>query len=143
MCLSTASFGLVCALQRQSRCVGATWISASGKRRSPNHATWALRLHQKLEGAVEAFVYCPTVVELLAFLKPLHASEDDYVFRDALGKPFDAAQWRKRHWNQALRVKEIRPRKFYAIRHTYISIALSQRQDQMVGRAMWDLGRDD
>jgi hypothetical protein len=40
-------------------------------------------------------------------------------------KPFDAAQWRKRHWNQALRVKEIRPRKFYATRHTYISVALS------------------
>ena len=47
------------------------------------------------------------------------------VFRDAVTKPFDAAQWRKRHWNQALRVKEIRPRKFYATRLTYISVALS------------------
>ena len=40
-------------------------------------------------------------------------------------KPLDASAWRKRHWNKALRVRQIRPRKFYATRHTYISVALS------------------
>ena len=42
-----------------------------------------------------------------------------------MGKLLDAAQWRKRHWNKALRAKGIRPRKFYATRLTYISVALS------------------
>jgi integrase len=67
----------------------------------------------------------PTVVELLGFLKPLNAIETDYVFCEATGKPIDASEWRKRHWSKALRAKEIRPRKFYATRHTYISVALS------------------
>ena len=84
-----------------------------------------LKPHQKPEEVVEGVRLLPTVIELLAFLKPLHASENDYVLQDAMGKPLDAAQWRKRHWNKALRAKEIRPRKFYATRHTYISVALS------------------
>jgi integrase len=79
----------------------------------------------KTRGSRRTVRLLPTVVELLGFAKPLHASETDYVFRDAEGKPLDAAQWRKRHWNRALRAKQIRPRKFYATRHTYISVALS------------------
>jgi integrase len=65
------------------------------------------------------------VVELLGFIKPLHVTEDDYVITNQSGKPLDASAWRKRYWNKALRVQEIRPRKFYATRHTYISVALS------------------
>ena len=79
----------------------------------------------KTKGSRRTIRLLPTVVELLGFLKPLQITENDYVFRDAAGKPLDAAEWRKQHWNKALRAKEIRPRKFYATRHTYISVALS------------------
>ncbi len=61
---------------------------------------------------------------LLGFIKPLRVTEKDHLSRHN-GNPLDAAEWRKRHWQNALRAKEIRPRKFYATRHTYISVALS------------------
>ncbi len=78
----------------------------------------------KTKGSRRTVRLLPTVVELLAFIKPLHVTEDDYVISQG-GKPLDASAWRKRHWNKALRAREIRPRKFYAMRHTYISVALS------------------
>jgi integrase len=79
----------------------------------------------KTKGSRRTTRLLPTVVELLAFIKPLHATETDYVITDENRKPLDASEWRKRHWNKALRAKEIRPRKFYTTRHTYISVALS------------------
>jgi integrase len=78
----------------------------------------------KTRGSRRTVRLLPTVIDLLKFIKPLNVGDYDYVFQDA-GKPLDAAQWRKRHWNKALRAKEIRPRKFYASRHTHISVALS------------------
>jgi integrase len=79
----------------------------------------------KTRGSRRTIRLLPTVVELLGFMKPLYVTESDYVFRGATGKPLDAAEWSRRHWHKALRAKEIRPRKFYATRHTYISVALS------------------
>ena len=79
----------------------------------------------KTKGSRRTVRLLPTVVKLLAFIKPLHVTEDDYVITGQGGKPLDASAWRKRHWNRALRAQEIRPRKFYATRHTYISVALS------------------
>jgi integrase len=79
----------------------------------------------KTRGSQRTISLLPTIVEILRFLKPLNITETDYVFCDTSGRPIDAAEWRKRHWNKALRAKDIRPRKFYATRHTYISVALS------------------
>jgi len=55
----------------------------------------------KTRGSHRTVRLLPTVVELLSFIKPLHANENDYVFHDTMEKPLDAAQWRKRHWNKA------------------------------------------
>ena len=65
--------------------------------------------YPKTRGGRRSVRLLTNVVELLKFLKPLHASENEYAFRDLAGKPFDAAQWRKRHWNKASRLKESRP----------------------------------
>ena len=40
--------------------------------------------------------------------------------------PIQADKWRSKHWYRALRACNVRPRKFYATRHTFISDALSQ-----------------
>ena len=67
----------------------------------------------------------PAVVGVLNQLYPLRATEDDYVFVDEQGNPFDAQQWMWRHWNKVLRAIGVRQRKFYNTRHTFISVALS------------------
>jgi integrase len=69
----------------------------------------------------------PEVRDVLRALKPLHAGPDDYVFTNAKnGGPINQSEWSKDHWRAALRATEIRPRKFYNTRHTFISIALTR-----------------
>lgn len=48
------------------------------------------------------------------------------MFKNNEGRPINEDKWRKKYWYRALRVLEIRPRKFYATRHTFISVALSE-----------------
>jgi len=67
----------------------------------------------------------PIVVNLLTATKPLHATESDYVFKNHEGSPINEDKWRKKHWYRALRALGVKPRKFYATKHTYISVALS------------------
>jgi integrase len=66
------------------------------------------------------------VIEALKAIKPLHATETDLVFKNREGRPINEDKWRKKYWYRALRPCNIRPRKFYATRHTFISDALSQ-----------------
>ncbi len=40
--------------------------------------------------------------------------------------PVDQSEWTKDHWRAALWATGVRPRKFYATRHTFISIALTK-----------------
>lgn len=39
--------------------------------------------------------------------------------------PIEQREWPKDHWRRVLRGLDIRPRKFYATRHTFISVALT------------------
>ena len=41
------------------------------------------------------------------------------------GKPINHSEWPKGSWKKALKENGIRPRKFYATRHTFISTALT------------------
>ena len=65
------------------------------------------------------------VLDALKPIKPLHVTETDYVFKNSEGRAINEDKWRKKYWYRALRVLEIRPRKFYATRHTFISAGLS------------------
>src|SRR5262245_39511344 len=56
--------------------------------------------------------------------QPLHATADDFVFTTATGRPVDEERFVQQHWHRALRATGIRPRKFYATRHTFISASL-------------------
>ena len=56
--------------------------------------------------------------------QPLHLTADDFVFTTATGRPVDEERFVQQHWHRALRATAIRPRKFYATRHTFISASL-------------------
>jgi integrase len=62
---------------------------------------------------------------LRAMPAPLHVTDDAFVFTTMVGTPLDAERFVEKHWHRALRATGIRPRKFYATRHTFISQALS------------------
>jgi len=66
------------------------------------------------------------VIDALRAIKPLHVTEADLVFKNSEGRAINEDKWRKKYWYRALRACGIRPRKFYATRHTFISIGLSQ-----------------
>jgi len=66
----------------------------------------------------------PNVVELLKTLLPLHVGAEDYVFTDGQGQPIDQSEF-ARGFQAVLRVLKIRPRPFYNVRHTFISVALT------------------
>ena len=63
---------------------------------------------------------------MLRDLRPLHASEDVFVFTTRVGTPLDEEEFVWKHWRRALRATGVRPRKFYATRHTFISWALTR-----------------
>ena len=65
------------------------------------------------------------VVEVLKSIKPLHVSEEIPVFLNQEGRPCDFHTWRAKIWYRALRAKEIRVRKPYTMRHTFISVGLT------------------
>jgi integrase len=65
------------------------------------------------------------VIEALRAIKPLHLTEVDFLFKNSEGRPINEDKWRKKYWYRALRACNVRPRKFYATRHTFISVGLS------------------
>ena len=67
----------------------------------------------------------PEVIAVLRDMpQPLHVTADDFVFTTATGRPVDEERFVQQHWHRALRATAIRPRKFYATRHTFISASL-------------------
>ena len=66
----------------------------------------------------------PNVVELLKSILPLRVEPNSYVLTDGQGKPIEQEEF-GRAFQGVLRVLKIRPRPFYNIRHTYISVALT------------------
>jgi hypothetical protein len=66
------------------------------------------------------------VVSVLRAHQPLHAAEDVFVFTTQVGTPLDEEAFVAKHWRRAIRATGIRPRKFYATRHTFISWALTR-----------------
>lgn len=57
----------------------------------------------------------------------LHTTDSDFVFKNQEGNPINEDKWRAKYWYRALRACGIRPWKFCATRHTFISQALTNR----------------
>jgi hypothetical protein len=57
---------------------------------------------------------------------PLHVEPNAYAFTNArTGGQINQSEWAREFWHRPLRACGIRPRKFYATRHTFISVALT------------------
>jgi integrase len=67
----------------------------------------------------------PELVPILRDINPLHADMDTFVFTGRDGHPLNQDRVSQRIWRKTPRRLGIRPRKLYACRHTFISIALS------------------
>jgi integrase len=65
------------------------------------------------------------VVELLKTILPLRVEPNNYVFTDGKGRPIDQSEFNRCSFQPVLRVLKIRPRPFYNLRHSFISIALT------------------
>jgi integrase len=57
---------------------------------------------------------------------PLHRDADAFVFATPTGRPVDRDRFTAQHWRRGLRAADVRPRKFYATRHTFISLAMTK-----------------
>jgi hypothetical protein len=68
----------------------------------------------------------PDVVAVLRAVKLLHADERTFVFTTQHGTPLDEERFVEMHWRRALRATDVRPRKFYATRHTFMTWALGR-----------------
>jgi integrase len=80
----------------------------------------------KTAGSERTIRLLPDVCECLRGLMLLNASADDYVFTNAVtGGPLNQGEWAREFWHRPLRGQNIRHRKFYATRHTFISNALT------------------
>jgi integrase len=72
----------------------------------------------------------PAVVAVLRGLMPLHVDPAAYLFTNAKnGGPIDQSEFGKTHWQSAMRVKAVKPRKFYATRSTFISLAVPKTRN--------------
>ena len=67
----------------------------------------------------------PEVVAVLREARPLQAGEDAFVFTTEARNALDEERFVENHWRPVLRATNIRPRKFYATRHTFISLTLT------------------
>ncbi len=80
----------------------------------------------KTRGSHRTVYMVKPVREALRAMMPLHARPDDYVCaNEVTGGPIDQGEWAREFWHRPLRALSIRARKFYATRHTFISIALT------------------
>jgi len=79
----------------------------------------------KTEGSERVIKIHPNVVDVLKAIKPLHVTEKSLVFLNHDGEPINFHTWRAKIWYRALRVKELRVRKPYTMRHTFISVGLT------------------
>lgn len=62
---------------------------------------------------------------LLRELRPLHPADTAPVFTTPTGRPIEQDRFAKTHWRAALSAAEVRPRRLYDTRCTFISLAIS------------------
>ena len=112
---------------RQSEIIALRWgdIDLNGGTLSISKSHYMGENGTKTAASERVIDIAARVIEALKPIKPLHVTETDHAFKNSEGRPINEDKWRKKYWYRALRVLQIRPRKFYATRHTFISDALS------------------
>jgi integrase len=114
---------------RPSELVGLRWGDVdlrAGKLLIRRSRTFGEDNAPKTRGSERTIDLAPFVVDVLRAEKPLHVRDDDFVFLNPEARPIDVKVFTQWTWNPALRRLNLRPRKFYATRHTFISVALTR-----------------
>jgi integrase len=63
--------------------------------------------------------------------RPLHEKAGDFFFLDSKGHGIRHDFWAMNNWSRICKAAKVRPRKFYATRHTFISAALSHGESPL------------
>jgi integrase len=84
----------------------------------------------KTSGSNRTIRISDLVVKVLALLpsRPLGLK---YVFVNKFGEPMNAKKWSEHNWAEPLRKLEIRHRKFYATRHTFITETIRRGENPL------------
>jgi integrase len=82
----------------------------------------------KPRGSERTVYLLPAVRKALAAAMPAGSGPTDYVFTNEVTRgPINQGEWAREFWHRPLEALNIRKRKFYATRHTFISIALTAK----------------
>jgi integrase len=114
---------------RPSELVGLRWGDVdlrAGKMAIRRSRTFGEDNAPKTAGSERVIDLAPFVVTVLRAEQPLHVRHDGFVFVNSAGRPIGVKAFTQWTWNPTLRRLGLRPRKFYATRHTFISLALTR-----------------
>lgn len=79
----------------------------------------------KTRQSVRSLKLLPNVADRLRARMPGPYDPEAPIFTDPQGKPINQSEWARTHWTTALDATNLRKRKFYATRHTFISVGLT------------------
>lgn len=80
----------------------------------------------KTRNSQRRIVVAQDLMDLIASARPSWAKPDDLIVTDSRNRPVNSKAWGDWHFRRALRALEIRHRRFYAARETYISLAMKE-----------------
>src|SRR5262245_18285111 len=92
----------------------------------PQRLPGTLKPRARRDGIMRTGLLQPDVVAVLRAAQPLHVTPDTFVFTTPTGCHSILTSSSRLPWHRALRATGTRPRKFYATRHTFISVALGE-----------------
>ena len=78
----------------------------------------------KTEASARTLALRPEVVEVLRPLCPPRTAADAFVFTTQHGTPLTAERFTEKYWRRAIEKTGVRPLRFYATRHTFITLTL-------------------
>jgi len=110
---------------RPSEAAGLHWSDVDFERRTlsidKSHSMVGIDQPTKTAKSVRRIEVSEDIMRLIALL-PSHKLGIKHVFVNKEGSPINAKKWSEHnHWGESLKKLEIRHRKFYATRHTFIT----------------------
>lgn len=86
----------------------------------------------KTANSARTITLMPHVLEVLRQMpRRLDEKEEDFFFTDHRGRGIRHDFWAQNNWSRICRAAGVRARKFYATRHTFISVALSHGESPL------------
>src|SRR5262249_50297500 len=118
---------------RPSETVALSWADLNAERRTVR-INKGRSLNEdgepKTRGSHRTIIISRALMDLIQDLRHPWSRETDKVFLNKHGKPLVPAHFKFDHWDRMLAALKIRPRKFYATRHTFITEMVNHGKDK-------------